>query len=280
MELFNLYSLGTNLCKGFTFEKALEIVKNSGFDYVEPSSIINMCEHIDPADITVQYASEIKELLHKKGLKCYAVSGHVDLTEERQFRDFLKKIEFTGRIGAKMINTNSGPVKRIDVFYENMKKIIEAAEKWDVIIGLESHGDIISTAKESVKVFEYFHHPLVRLNYDTGNVLFYSEGKADVAEDIKYGYEYLSHLHLKDISIQGRAVRYTPIGEGDVNFPEVFRSLREMGKSIPCGYEIPVHVKGVLGDIRPVGTPMDERDIYEAVRKSTQYVEEALQQLA
>lgn len=278
MKLFSLYSLGTNLCKGFSFEKSLEIVKKSGFDYVEPSSIINMCEHINPDDITAQYASEIKELIHKNGLKCYAVSGHVDLTEEKQFHDFLKKIEFTGRIGAKMIHTNSGPVERMDVFYENMKKIIELAEKWDVIIGLESHGDIISTAKESMKVFEYFHHPLVRLNYDTGNVLFYSAGKTDVAEDIKYGFEYLSHLHLKDISIEGRSVKYVPIGEGDVDFRQFFRSLKEMGRSIPCGYEIPVHVKGVLGDIKPVGTPMGEQDIYQAVAKSTEFVQKTLQQ--
>ena len=272
MKLFEPVSLGTNLCKGYTFEQALDIVIKCGFSYVEPSSIINMCEHITPDEMTEEYADRIKDLLKEKGLKCYAFSGHVDLTEDKQFNDFLKKIAFAGRIGAKIINTNSGPVSRKDIFYRNMKPIIAEAEKWGIIIGLESHGDIVSTAKDSMDVFEYFNHPLVRLNYDTGNVLFYSAGKVDVAEDIKYGAEYLEHIHLKDISIKGNLVEYVPIGKGDVCFPEVFDSLKGLGRSIPCGYEIPVHVKGVLGDIRPTGTPMQEKDIIAAVSESVQYV--------
>ena len=278
MSLFEPVSLGTNLCKGYSFGEALDLVKKCGFAYAEPSSIVNMCEHIRPEEMTPDYASEVSGLLKEKGLKCYAFSGHVDLTDEGQFQDFLKKIEFAGRIGARIINTNSGPLEKTDVFYKNMRKIIETAEKWDVIIGLESHGDIVSTAKDSIQVFEYFHHPLVRLNYDTGNVLFYSAGKVKVEEDIKYGFEYLSYLHLKDIRIQGNQVAYVPIGAGDVHFPEVFETLKTLGREIPYGYEIPVHVKGVLGDIRPTGTPMPEAEILAAVRESVQYTETLLNQ--
>lgn len=272
MKLFNPYSLGTNLCKGYPLDTALDIVKESGFEYAELSSIVNMCEHIEPSRLNAEYAAMIKEMLDAKGMKCYAVSGHVDLTEEGQFQDFLKKIEFTGRIGAKIINTNSGPVERLDVFYKNMSKIIDAAEKWNVRIGLESHGDIVSTAKDSLCIFKHFNHPLVRLNYDTGNVLFYSAGKVRIEEDIPYGFEYLAHLHLKDIKIEGNSVRYCPIGSGDVNFPAVFRVLKQLGREIPCGLEIPVHVKGVLGNIGPVGTPMPKEKILQAVKSSTDYI--------
>ena len=277
MKLFEIVSLGTNLCKGYSFEKALDIVKKSGFTYVEPSSIINMCEHVRPEEMTAEYASKVKAMLAEKGLKCYALSGHVDLTEEKQFHDFLKKIAFAGRIGAKMINTNSGPLQKLDIFYKNMKEIIKEAEKWDVVIGLESHGDIVSTAKDSVEIFKYFHHPLVRLNYDTGNTLFYSGGKVKVEEDIKYGFEYLAHLHLKDIRIRGKDAAYVPIGAGDVHFPAFFKTLSTLGRKIPCGYEIPVHVKGILGSIGPQNTPMPEEGIYRSVRESTEYVEKLLE---
>lgn len=280
MELFELVSLGTNLCKGYSFEDALDIVKECGFAYVEPSSIVNMCEHIRPEEMTPEYASKVKALLAEKGLKCYAVSGHVDLTQEKQFHDFMKKLAFAGRIGARMVNTNSGPVERRDIFYRNMKEAIKEAERWDVVIGLESHGDIVSTAKESVEVFEYFHHPLVRLNYDTGNTLFYSAGKVRIEEDIKYGFEYLAHLHLKDIRIKGNEVAYVPVGAGDVRFPAVFKTLKTLGRKIPCGYEIPVHVKGVLGDIGPQNTPMIKEDIFNAVKRSTEYVERLLKDIS
>lgn len=272
MTLLEPVSLGTNLCKGYMLDEALDIVKECGFAHAEISSIINMCEHVDPKDITPEYAAEVKAMLEGKGMKCYAFSGHVDLTIQEQLEDFLKKIEFAGRIGAKIVNTNSGPLNRLDVFYQNMGSIIAQAEKWNVIIGLESHGDIISTAKESMHIFKRYSHPLVRLNYDTGNTLFYSEGKVRIEEDIQYGFEYLAHLHLKDIKITGNEVAYVPIGDGDVNFPAVFDALSRLGKPIPCGYEIPVHVKGVLGNIRPTETPMPREDIKRAVKRSTDYV--------
>ena len=276
MNLFEPVSLGTNLCKGYSLSDALDLVKECGFEYAELSSIINMCEHIDPKDITEEYAAQVKALLESKGMKCYAVSGHVDLTIEEQFQDFLKKIEFAGRIGAAIINTNSGPLERIDIFYKNMSKAIAAAEKWNVIIGLESHGDIVNTAKDSVQIFRRFNHPLVRLNYDTGNTLFYSAGKVCVAEDIKYGLEYLSCLHLKDIKIRGNDVAYVPIGEGDVDFAPFFEVLRQLNRPIPCGYEIPVHVRGVLGAIGPKDTPMPREQILAAAKKSTAYVAQLL----
>lgn len=272
MKLFEPFSLGTNLHLGYTLEEALMMVKESGFDYAELSSIVNMCEHIDPKKITPEYAEEIKALLEKTDVKCYAMSGHVDLTIDEQFEDFLKKIEFAGRIGAKIINTNSGPIERRSIFDKNMLKIIEVAERWDVIIGLESHGDIIGTAKDSIDIFRAYNHPLVRFNYDTGNTLFYCNGNIKIEEDIKYSLEYLSHIHLKDIKINGNNVEYCPIGDGDVNFEKVFEVLKDYGKAIPCGLEIPTHVKGVFGNIGPSNVPMSRKDILNDVKRSVDYV--------
>lgn len=272
MKLFEPFSLGTNLHLGYTLEEALMMVKESGIEYAELSSIINMCEHINPKDITPEYAEEIKCLLEKTGVKCYAVSGHLDLTIDEQLEDFLKKIEFTGRIGAKIINTNSGPIERLAVFHVNMRKVIEQAERWNVIIGLESHGDIVNTAKDSMHIFKEYNHPLVRFNYDTGNTLFYCNGNIRVEEDIKYGLEYLSYIHLKDIKIRGNQVEYCPIGDGDVNFEKVFDVLKSLGKPIPCGLEIPTHVKGVLGKIGPTNVPMAREALLNDVKRSVDYI--------
>lgn len=276
MELFKNVSLGTNLFKGYTLERALELIKEYGFEYAELSSIINFCEHIDPKDINPEYCEQIKQLLDSTGMKCHAVSGHLDPTIEEQCQDLMKKIEFAGRIGAKIVNTNSGPLSRLDVFHKNMPRLIEVAEKWNVIIGLESHGDIVNTAKDSIHIFKRYDHPLVRLNYDTGNTLFYNPGKVKIEDDIQYGFEYLVHLHLKDISISDNYVAYVPIGQGDVNFPAVFDVLKTFGSPIPCGYEIPVHVKGVLGNIVPTGTPLPETEIRKAVQDSLGYVDSLL----
>ena len=276
MELLNPYSLGTNLCMGYSLEEALDIVKDNGFEYAELSSIINMCEHVAPALMTPEYADNVKLLLQDRGMKCYAVSGHVDPTIDEQCEMLLKKIEFAGRIGARIVNTNAGCRDRMDAFYKNMKRLIAMAEKWNVTIGLESHGDIVHTARESLAVFRKINHPLVKLNYDTGNTLFYCDGNVSIEEDIKYSEEFLAHLHLKDITIRGSNVAYVPIGDGDINFPKVFEWLKSLGRTIPCGLEIPVQVKGVLGDIRPDGVPVAREDIKTAVMRSVRYVDSLL----
>jgi sugar phosphate isomerase/epimerase len=117
---------------------------------------------------------------------------------------------------------------------------------------------------------------LVRLNYDTGNTYFYCNGRLKIEEDIKYGEEYLAHIHLKDITIKDNKVEYVPIGDGDVNFPPIFEWLKNLGHSIPCGLEIPVHVKGVSGSIKPTGVPMSKQDILTAVSRSVNYVNSLL----
>ena len=271
-ELFKPLSLVTNLCKGYTLLEALDISKEAGFTFVELASILGMCEHFTPSQLDDEFIENTILELKDRGLSCHAVSGHVDLTIDDQCDDFIKKIEFASRIGAKIINTNSGPQNRLDEFYKNMRRVIAAAERYEVIIGLESHGDIINTAKESIKVFKYFNHPLVRFNYDTGNTFFYNNGSIKIEEDILYSLEYLSYIHLKDIRIRGNQVNYCALGEGDINLKAVINSISSNLPTIPCGMEIPVHVKGVLGNIVPVDTPMSREDIFGCINKSLKYI--------
>ncbi|SLM17674.1 putative AP endonuclease family 2 [uncultured spirochete] len=272
-KLFEPLALGTNLFKGYSLEEALSYIASCGFEYVEIASIANMCEHVAPKDMSGEKAAEVKKLIEKVGLKTYAFAGHVDLTVESDLKDFLKKIEFAAAIGAKIINTNSGPLSRLAEFRENMKKIITQAERFNMKIGLESHGDIIGTAKESVKYLKEFNHPLVRFNYDTGNTYFYSKGHVDVAEDIKYCFEYLEHIHLKDISIKGNVVRYCKIGEGDINFAAVAESLKSLGKPLPAGLEIPVFMHGTIDLLSSADAPLPIELAKSAARDSKKYLE-------
>lgn len=274
IDLFQPLSLGTNLCQGYGLEEALDIVKRNGFEYAELCSIVTMWHHVDPKDMTPEYAESIKNLLDSKGMKCYAISGHVDPTIDSQCEMLLKKIEFAGRIGAAIVNTNAGDRSRRSEFYKNMRKLIAMAEKWNVVIGLESHGDIVHTAQESVPIFKEFNHPLVRLNYDTGNTYYYCNGNIKIEDDIKYGAEYLSYIHLKDIRVRGSFAEYCPIGEGDINFPAIISWMVEtFGKGFPCGLEIPVQCMGGLGNIGQKNYPLHEKVIHSAVSHSVEYLE-------
>ena len=270
--MFNSFSIGTNIAMGYSIEDALALLKKAGFARVEISSIAGMCEHADPRCMDERYAVKFTELLAQSGLTCSALAGHVDLTEPVQLEHFLRKIEFAARIGAPIVNTNSGPLSRLDDFRKNIRKVIAQAERYNVMVCLESHGDIVNTAKDSVHIFREINHPLIRLNYDTGNTYFYQKGNVSVEEDIKYGFEYLEHVHLKDISIEGNRVEYRPIGSGDIDFGAFFSSLRELGKDIPIGIEIPVFVKGTIQAIGPTNYPLATDELLRACDSSMDHL--------
>lgn len=278
-QLFETISVGTNIAMGFPLEESLAMLADIGVKHVELSCIAGMCEHVEPQRMEPEYARATRQMLEKYGLDCPAVAGHMDLTQEAQLQDFLKKIEFAGRIGARYINTNSGPLERFDIFLKNMERVIEQAEKWNVVVCLESHGDIIGTARESTAHIARFQHPLVRMNYDTGNTYFYKKGKVDIADDLAYSQNVLAYMHIKDVKIQGNRVNYTAIGEGDLNFNSIFRRLLEIGRSIPASLEIPVFVGGTLDGIGPQNPPLTPEYIRQTVRKSYKFVTQVISTL-
>ena len=267
-ELFKPFALNTNIAKGYSLRDALMITKSNGFQYVEIASIAGTCEHITPAQMSGDFASEVVLLLRELGLSAYSFSGHLNLTVESELNDFLKKMEFAAAIGAKIVNTNSGPVSRIKEFKGNLKKIISIAEKLNIKVGLESHGDIIASAQTAASLLKEINHPLIRLNYDTGNTYYYAKGKISIQEDIKYGLAYMDHIHLKDIHIEGNRAFYCPIGEGDIDFKEVFKVIKTKGTPVACGLEIPVFVCGSLESLSSEGAPISHESIDFAVKKS------------
>lgn len=270
--LFAPLALGTNLYMGHPLDFALAQVKKAGFAVAEIASIVGNCIHVTPAEMTDEKAGEVRGLLQANGLTTYAFSGHADLTDDVQYADFQVKMRFAKAIGAKVINTNSGPVGRRAVFLRNMPKIIDLAEKLDLVVCLESHGDIVDTAKSAVEVMKVFNHPLVRLNYDTGNTYYYAKGRINIAEDLKYGLPYLAHLHLKDIHIEGDRVWYRPIGKGDIDFAAVFDVVAGLGRAIPCGLEIPVFVEGTLAALTPEKAPLSLEAADRAIRESLETI--------
>ena len=274
MPLFSSVSFVTNIAKGYTLPEALRIAADCGFSQVEIASIAGMCEHVRPGDITPEYISSLAGMLKDGNLSSYAFAGHVDLTQDGDLADFLKKMDLAAAIGCKVINTNSGPEGRLAEFRRNLPKIIGRAERLGLTVCFESHGDIIGTAKQAAPLFKEFNHPLIRFNYDTGNTYYYAKGNVVIEDDILYALEYLAYVHVKDIHIDGNNAYYRELGKGDVNFPKVFEALGQIGRPVNCGLEIPVFVAGTLERLSPEAAPIGEGEIRSAVGNSMDYMKQ------
>ena len=168
----------TNSVPGDDLIPALDAAREFGFSDVELSAIDGISEQIVAERVCDEYVAWVRARLEERGLRCVAVSGHCDLTNDRQFARFLKKLEFAGKIGATRINTRCGPVCRTVKFRKNLSRAVEAAAPYRLRINLESYGDIVGTARECGPIFREIGHPSVRCNYDPGNNYRFARGKS------------------------------------------------------------------------------------------------------
>lgn len=121
-------------------------------------------------------------------------------------------------------------------FYRNMKELGEYAVENGITICLATHQIIIPNGKEAAKAVRKINSKGVKINYDTGNVIFYTGDKLE--EDLKYALPYLGHVHLKD-KIGGKDVyNFPPVGDGSIDFLSLLKMLMEKGYSGPFSIEI------------------------------------------
>ena len=111
-------------------------------------------------------------------------------------------------------------------FAEHFKKIADEAAARDLIISIKPHTGNTATAGTIMKTLEEIGKPNAGGSYDPGNVQYY-EG-VNAAEDFPLMAAKTHSLLIKDHKGK-RADRVFPIpGEGDVDFPKIFKTLKEV----------------------------------------------------
>jgi len=267
--------VGTNAYDGYPLEVMLEQISKVGAKFVEIAAIKGYFEHVRPEKMSGEEKEKIKALLKKNNLSCESFSSHVDLTEEGILPVFKKRMEFAKEIGAKIVNTNSGPLGKEKKLYEVIKEVDEYAKSLELIVALETHGDIISGG-EDIKIIKKIDSPNIKMNYDFGNVFYFSGGKIRPEKDFEKALEYpecICHLHIKDIKFENNEWKIVPIGEGVVDYERVFYLLEKNRVSFPASIELPLRLGGKkeegLKKINPV-LPLDE--INNIIKRSLDYV--------
>ena len=192
------FSFCTNNVPGSDVIPALDMAKRCGFHWVELSAIDGISEQIHAEQVSPAYVAKIRSLLEQRDLQCAAVSGHCTMTDPHTFARLLKKIEFAGEIGAKWLNTRCGPPAQMDIFLKHVQIAAEAADRYGLILNLESYGDIVGPASQCGPVFEQLNLLNVRYNYDPGNTFRFARGNICIEDDLASATTSIEYLHLKD----------------------------------------------------------------------------------
>lgn len=190
------------------------------------------------------------------GTAIHALGMHRDVSQTEQLDEFMLLLEKAARLHCD-IGTIGVPDKcDLPAFMDGLNRAAERAKALGITICLETHGYEHGSGVSLLPVLSA--HPDLRICYDTGNVLFYSD--ATPAEDLPQCADKVGHVHLKD-KIGGKGKwNFPALGEGEVLFPQLLTCLNA---PLPGTIEI---------EFTPDGASLDE--IQRAVNASVRYLKE------
>lgn len=271
MLCFQPLSFCTNNVDG-PLELALDVARDCGFRSVELAAIDGICEHIEAEAVCPDYIRHIQSLLDARGLTCYAVSAHCDMTEPRSFARLLRKLEFAGQIGAKVVNTRCGPPERAALFWAHLPRAAATAERYGFHLNLESYGDLVGSARQAGPVLERISFPQVGYTYDPGNTFRFARGQISIEDDLRSAPAKLSYLHLKDASLRDGLIWNDPIGSGQLNWPAILERLEAVRPVLPASLEIPMTFRVRAEDLSFVFLHPSVPEVMQGIRDSLRYL--------
>ncbi|MGE5487005.1 MAG: sugar phosphate isomerase/epimerase family protein [bacterium] len=111
----------------------------------------------------------------------------------------------------------------------NIRKLLPTAEKLRVCIAIENvWNKFLLSPREMAEYVDQFRSPWVKAYFDAGNILFYGFPQ----DWIRTLGRRIVKLHFKDFKVDRKESRYVftrNLLEGDVDWPEVYRALAEIG---------------------------------------------------
>lgn len=114
------------------------------------------------------------------------------------------------------------------ILFESLKEISDYNKDFGVTIALENMPDtFITTMRVSQEVLEVLENDELSGIKHTMDVGHLETNNVDIGRYIHDLREYLVHIHLHDNF--GEFDNHLPLGEGNINFPLIFRALKDIG---------------------------------------------------
>lgn len=261
-----IIAVNSNCYHGFTIEQAIEGIQKAGFKYIELTATKGWTEHVFP-DMSFERLLEIKDKLDAAGIIPFSMSGHCNLMDKERIGDFIKNIRLAAFFGCDYIVSSIGEAHLKDnAVADNatvaayIAELVPELEKHGLTLVLETHGHEHGTGKVLAEIAGLVNSDRVKVNYDTANVIFY--GKVKPEEDILNCMSQLAYIHLKEKAGKADEWDFPALGKGWVNFPSIFKTLRESGDMSPFSIEIEFTAAGAK----------DVEEVHQAVKDSADYL--------
>lgn len=262
---------------GHEFPRALDSMARCGVRYVEPAFIVGYTEPFDEATFSTANARQHRAWLDASGLRCHAMSSHIDLGRADAMEVFPQRMDFAATLGARVINTNAAARANEARFMANIGGLAEHVASLGMLIGLENPGNgednLINDAADGLALIGRLGLPSVRLNYDSGNTVSHRPGQIDAAADAIRALPGCAHFHLKDVRKDASGWQFVVPGQGGIDCGAIMDALADH-PGLPFAVELPLRMRR-RRDAQPVRAPepVPLQVIEAAVRDCLAYVQ-------
>ncbi len=236
-----------------TFEERIKSISDSGFCCTQLALAKLITEfNVGNEAMTSGMALYMKRVFLQNHVEVAVLGCYKNLAnpDEAQLAQIIKSYEnhirFAALLGCGMVGTETGAVnteyrytpenhtkRALGIFIENLKKVVDYAERMGVCFGIEPvYKHIMYDIECTRKVLDAVNSPNLRVILDPVNLLS-AENESRHEEMIKGAFELFGDeidvIHLKDYIVQEGEIVSRPVtlGEGNLNIPYLMGILKQ-----------------------------------------------------
>lgn len=160
-------------------------------------------------------------------------------------RYMIRTVEIAAELGCKVVTTEFGTSRSTRLasesqFWRSMDEVLPVLEKNGVEMRIEPHpDDFVEDGNAGVDMVKGIGSPHVTYLYCVPHT-YHMDADGDIAGMIRYAGDLLTHVHVADVFHPTRYIanpddtdvrihQHLDIGQGDIDFDELFSSLAEIG---------------------------------------------------
>lgn len=228
------------LPNSFSWEEKFRAAKQAGFDYME-ISVDESDERLSRLDWSDAEIENLRSLMQSEGISfpTMCLSGHRRYpfgsknpeTRRRAMEIMEKGIRLAVKLGIRCIQ-----LATYDVYYEEsdeetkafflegMKEAVAMASRAGVILAMEiMDTEFVGTIVRAMHYLKEIPSPYFKIYPDMGNLSNFSR---DVLGELELGIAETVSIHVKET--KPGVFKEVPFGEGQVQFTEIFKKLKEL----------------------------------------------------
>lgn len=237
--------------KKTTLEERLKIAQEQGFlcGHLALSKVISEYSVEDSA-LTPGFALYLKKIFQKNQLDVAVLGCYLNLANPNEeslkkiTHRYLAHIRFASLLGAGVVGTETGAPNEeykfeegcrsqeaLDTFINNLRPVVEYAEKMGVIFAIEPVAKhIVWNPQRAREVLDRIKSPNLQIIFDPVNLLDinnYQNRDAIIAEAIEVLGDDIAMVHIKDFIVKEGELVSVAAGTGEMDYTQIIRFIKE-----------------------------------------------------